>query len=227
MDTLDEIKEIIKQLGLAQAASAKRHAEWEKRQAKSEAELRKWREEAKQRQAEWEKRLAESEKGQAESKKRLDEVGKYLEYVGRKIDSIGQQLASIGFNNGAFAEELFFTSFLEYPVLGGVRYDIVERNVRDRLGLTEYDILMHNSHASAIIEVKYRARIEDIQELLEKKPKAFRKSYSEYSGHDLYLGLASTVTYDELIIAAREAGIYLLGQKGYRMEVMNEEVRCF
>ena len=104
---------------------------------------------------------------------------------------------------------------------------IVLRNVYDPNGSTEYDIVMKNGVATAIVEVKYKARIPDIDDLLGKKTTAFRKAFAELRHHKLYLGLASTIINKELIEAAREAGIFLLGQKGQSYEVVNQNVRSF
>ena len=53
------------------------------------------------------------------------------------------------------------------------------------------------------------------------------KEISEYIHHELHLGLATTVTYDDLIVAAQKAGIYLITQKGSHIEVVNEQVKSF
>ena len=205
MDT--EIRENLRQTAAVLAKSAKDSAE---RQARHENEMAKWREQQEKDRAKWRVGL-----------------NKLHAETDRKLKSVGQQLGSIGMNNGAFAEDMFYNWLEETQMLGGEKYDIVERNIRDRKGHSEFDIFMHNGTASVIIEVKYRAHPKDIQNLLAKKPAAFRKVYTEYSHHKLYLGLASLVISEELKQKAQEAKIFLLGHKSTGYEVVNDEVQTF
>ena len=163
----------------------------------------------------------------AELRKSQEETDWQLEKASRKLDEVGRQLGSIGINMGYFAEELFYTSLKDSPVLGGVRYDTIERNVHDAYGATEYDILLFNGDSVAIVEVKYRAHPKDLELLAQKKAEAFRNSYQQYAGHKLYLGLATTTNYEPLVARAAELGMYLLGQKGDHVELLCEEARAF
>ncbi|WGK68470.1 hypothetical protein P0082_08255 [Candidatus Haliotispira prima] len=150
-----------------------------------------------------------------------------LQELERKLGNVGEILGNIGINTGCFAEELFSGSFKRNPVLGGTRYDRIECNVLDSNGKTEYDILLFNGSSVAIIEIKYKAHLKDIEDLLEKKAVAFRLSHPECAGHKLYLGLATTISNDELVQKASEAGIYLLGQNGLHVELLCDNVQTF
>ena len=239
MDAFEEIRENLRQTAAVLAKSAKESAE---RQAQHENEMAKWREQHEEEMARWK---AEEEKWKAEERerwakhekwreqheeelaKRQAKMDKLQEKSERKLESVGQQLGSIGMNNGLHFEEVIFTSLYEKKTLGGEKYETVRRNVTDPHGDTEYDILMHNGEASVIIEVKYRAHINDIYDFLAKKPVAFRNGFTGLGHHRLYLGLASGSTYQKLIDEAKEAGIFLLGPKGDSYEVFNKEVRAF
>ena len=197
--------------------------------------MAKWREQHEKEMAErkieererWAKHEKWREQHEEELAKRQAKMDKLQEKSERKLESIGQQLGSIGMNNGLHFEEVIFTSLYEKKTLGGEKYETVRRNVTDPHGDTEYDILMHNGEASVIIEVKYRAHINDIYDFLAKKPVAFRNGFTGLGHHRLYLGLASGSTYQKLIDEAKEAGIFLLGPKGDSYEVFNKEVRAF
>ena len=186
------------------------HREWQQRQAvweqEREASHREWEQKLEASQAAWEKRWAKSE---------------------QRLNKIEKMLGGIGDNIGDNIEELFFRSFQEYPVLGGITYEIVRRKIVDDKQKTEYDILLHNGYASAIIEVKYKAHYKDIEEIVATKTRAFRNSYPEYADHQLFLGLATGVTYQTLLDTAKQHGIYLLTQKGSHIEIVNDSVRSF
>ena len=217
MDAFEEIRENLRQTAALLAQNAKNSAEWREqhkkemaerqarhenemaeRQTHHENEMAKWREQQEQERAE---RLAED-------RERWARQDKWQAEMKDKIKSVGQQLGSIGINNGAFAEDVFYNWLEETQTLGGEKYDIVERNLRERKGRSEFDIFMHNGVSSVIIEVKYRAHLNDIQDLLANKPAAFRKIYTEYNHHKLYLGLASLVISEEIKQKAQEAGIF-------------------
>ena len=207
MDAFEEMRENLRQIIAIQAESAKEIAALKAKNEKELAALKA------QNERELAALKAESEKGRIELRESLN--------------NMGRRLGNIGANTGAFAEELFYTSMKNNPMLGDQKYDTVLHNVYDPKGSAEYDILMHNGTATAIVEVKYKAHIPDIQDLLDKKVPAFRKGFTGFHHHKLYLGLASTIISEELIEAAREAGIFLLGQKGQSYEVVNQNVRSF
>ena len=228
MDPFDKMKENLRQIIAIQSKSAKEiaelRAEEEKRQEKRNAELAELRAEEEKRQ---EKRNAELAELRAElTELRAQNERERIE-LRQSLKSIGQKLGSIGINNGDFAEEIFFTSLGKSRLLGGQYYDIVRRKVCAPYGTAEYDILMHNGESTAIVEVKYKARISDIHKLLAKEPETFRKAFTGFRDHNIYLGLASAVANNELINEAREAGIFLLGQKGESFEIVNDTVRIF
>ena len=193
------------------------YREWEQRQAAWEQRHEKWK-------ADWEQHWAKSEQERKASQAVWEKRWAKSE---QRLNKIEKMLGGIGDNIGDNIEELFFRSFQEYPVLGGITYDIVRRKIVDDKQKTEYDILLHNGYASAIIEVKYKAHYKDIEEIVATKTQAFRNSYPEYAHHQLFLGLATGATYQTLIDTAKEQGIYLLTQKGSHIEIVNDNVRSF
>ena len=237
MDTLDEVREILKKIGISQAKTDEQLARTDQQLAQNSKDIA----ELRRSQARTDEQLLELRRSQEKTDAQMArtdaqlarswaENDKQMAKLSKNIDSIGSQLANIGFNNGDFAEELFFNSLYANPFLGGLRYDSVKRNVSNRRRNRdegEYDIVMYNGDTVALIEVKYKAHINDIDELLTKEPQNFRKTFTEYKDYKFYLGLASTVTYDKLITEAREAGIFLLTQRGQHIEIVNEEVHSF
>lgn len=193
------MKKIHRTLDRVAELQAQSAKESAERQARHEAEMDKWR--------------IESDKRRIESD--------------RKLDSISKQLGSIGMNNGAYFEEIVYSSLYEKRTLGGLYYEKISRNVSSLYGDTEYDILMINGEAVAIIEVKYRAHPNDVEKFLAKKPAAFRRGFPGLKDHRLYLGIASGSIYKQLIDEAKNAGIFLLGAKGDSHEVFNKQVKAF
>ncbi|WGK69956.1 hypothetical protein P0082_03615 [Candidatus Haliotispira prima] len=171
--------------------------------------------------------MAELQESQAKADLESQKLRELAARTSRKLNLVDNIFESIGIKTGCFAEELVSGSFKRNPVLGGTRYDTVECNVPDSNGKTEYDILLFNDSSVAIIEIKYKAHLKDIEDLLEKKAVAFRLSHPECAGHKLYLGLATMISYDELVQKAGEAGIYLPGHEGKYVELLSDKVRAF
>ena len=244
MDTLDEVREILRKIGISQAKTDAQLAEFQRSQAEAAeqhnremAELRRSQDRAdkqllelRRSQDRTDEQLARTDQQLAQNSKDIANLLRSQEKTDARLEKVAKILGNIGISNGDFAEELFFNSLYANPFLGGLRYDSVKRNVSNRRRNRdegEYDIVMYNGDTVALIEVKYKAHTNDIAKLLKNEPQNFRQTFTEYKDYKFYLGLASTVTYDKLITEVREAGIFLLTQRGQHIEVVNEEVHCF
>ena len=166
--------------------------------------------------------LKESQDRTDEQMKRTDEQ---IKRTDEKLERIGKRLGSLGIAQGEFAEELFYRSLEDSPVLGDIIFDEVERRVRISAHDYEFDIILKNGSSIGLVEVKYKAHPEEICEIVKKRTETFRKRFNEYSGHKLYFGLATTITTPNLINKAKEEGIFLLTQKGDHMEIVNSDVK--
>ena len=162
-----------------------------------------------------------------EFRREMKERDERFEKRAEKIDKIGKLLGSMGISQGDYAEELFYRSFEDNPVLGGVEFDEVDKRVRINKDRTDYDIVLKNGECVGIVEVKYKAHPDEVEAIAEKKIKEFRRDFPDGGNRKIYFGIASLSTNPELERKAREKGIFLLTQKGDRVEVVNDEVRTF
>ena len=80
----------------------------------------------------------------------------------------------------------------------------------------EYDLLLHNGNAVAIIEIKYKAEKEDVEETL-KKVENFRKLFSQFQNYALYLGLAGLSVKKSAEKEALKQGVGIIKQEGKKM----------
>jgi len=78
----------------------------------------------------------------------------------------------------------------------------------------------------AIIEVKYKAHINDIPTML-KKAETFRILYPEYKDFKIYLGLASMSFYTELEQECIEQGIAVIKQVGDKVVINDTKLKAF
>jgi hypothetical protein len=121
------------------------------------------------------------------------------------VASIGKQLGNIGENQGSVAEEFFYNSLSDKPTVGGIAFDRVIRNVgAGKPGnQVEFDIVMHNGVAMAIVGVKYKVHPNSLDQI-EKQMRRYRELFPEYKNHKLYGGLAGFSVPDDVIQQAHE-----------------------
>ena len=73
--------------------------------------------------------------------------------------------------------------------VGGVRFDEIDRNVKKRG--KEYDITLFNGNTLALISVKHRLQLTDVQKFLEKDIPLFKSIFPEYKDYKVYAGVAA------------------------------------
>ena len=130
----------------------------------------------------------------------LQETAKLQEENQKAIKELQKTVGGWANNHGSFAEEYFFNSFENGKRnFFGEHFDEIQKNtsavwqgVKD-----EYDIVLYNCNSVALIEVKYKAHVNDIPAVL-KKAETFRVLFPNYKDAKIYLGLASMSFYPEL-----------------------------
>ncbi len=221
--TDNELKALVAGLAIAQdrteallAETAVRQAKHEAKQAKREAkqskrEAKQAKREAKQakREAKHEDYLAKTEAFLAESAARQAETDAELKRLAKMFGGMGNNL-------GAVAEEFYHNSLKADPVLAGVRFDFIDKNVtRSRAGVEdEFDLLLVNGSEVCVVEVKHKAHESDLERLLDKKAPNFRRLFPEHAGRRQWLALAAFHIHDELKEAALAQGVTVLQRKG-------------
>jgi len=91
----------------------------------------------------------------------------------------------------------------------------------------QFDIVMLNDNAVAIIEVKYKAENDYPKEMVERKVRNFRILFPDYANYKIYLGLGSLVFEGRVVQEAEKYGIGLLKQSGNTIEYKTDWVRAY
>jgi len=139
-----------------------------------------------------------------------------------KLDRLAEMYGGVSNNQGKVAEEFFYNSLKHNPVLNGVRFDFIEKNVtRSKDGIEEeYDILLVNGEVVYIIEVKYSLHTRDIDRMLTCKLPNFKKLFLEYKNYKILTAFASFSIADDLIKEGLEKGITILQRRGDIFETL-------
>jgi hypothetical protein len=140
----------------------------------------------------------------------------------RRLDKVAKLVGNISNNQGDIAEEFFYNSLKAKPSMAGINYDFIDKNVtRSKNKIEdEYDILLVNGKDIAIVEVKYKAHLNDIEKLINKKYSNFKKLYPEYKDYNHHLGLASFNMNDDVKELASQNNVILLQRKGELIETI-------
>ena len=129
------------------------------------------------------------------------------------LNDLKKLFGSAQHNQGQINEEFICNSIIaQDKVLWGIYYDYVERNVKSRFGRTqgEYDCVAYNGDSIAIVEVKSKAHIKDI----EKFPtmiRTFRILYPMYKDFKIYIGIASLHINNDVVQECQDNGYGICG----------------
>jgi len=164
-----------------------------------------------------------------ETNRQMKETDLQMKETDRRMKELQKQIGGMANNQGSFAEEYFFNSFEnEQKNFFGERFDEIEKNLKNRFeGITdEYDIVLFNHTSVALIEVKYKAHVNDVPTVL-KKAETFRILFPNYKDFKIYLGLASMSFYPELEEECINQGIAVIKQVGDSVVINDTNLKVF
>ena len=165
--------------------------------------------------------------------KETEEIRKATEESRREADkqmkALREQLGGMGNSNGAFAEEYFANALEKKKVFANQHFDDIGINMKGKIGSLqdEFDIVLYNGIAVAIIEIKYKVQTGDLEKMAERKARNFRTLFPYYADHTVYLGIGSMSFNDHVYAKAKELGIGLLKPNGDTLEVDSSYVKAY
>ena len=136
--------------------------------------------------------------------------------LANKIDKLAEMYGGVSNSQGAVAEEFYYNSLKDKPVLNGMTFDSIYKNIAgNRHGVEdEFDLVLVGRDNVFVLEVKYKAHPRDLERLLDKKQTNFNTLLPQYKDHAQHWGLAAFHLPDEVKQAALAHGIHLLQRKG-------------
>ena len=173
---------------------------------------------------------SETDRQMKETDRQIKETGREIKETGRQLKKLGIMIGGVSNNHGSFAEEYFINSLKKGKSnFFGERFDkllkfeLIEDKNKTR---AECDIILVNCNSIAIIEVKFKVRDKDVDNVT-KKVKPFRIKFPEYQNHAIYLGLASMVFDDKVENSCKENGIAVIKQAGDSVIILDENIKTF
>jgi hypothetical protein len=157
-----------------------------------------------------------------------------LKEANEKFYDMHKEIGGISNSNGDFAEEFFYNSLEKTMSFADIHFEYIsnkfdrKKTMPDKTEVrAQFDIVLHNGNSIALIEAKYKADIEDVKEMVEKKVPNFRLLYPEFANYKLYLGIGSLVLKDRIVQEAKKLGIGLMKQSGDAVEYKTGWVRAY
>jgi len=170
----------------------------------------------------------------AETDRQIKENAAAQKETDRKLKELGIHVAGISNSNGKFAEELFYDSLESSKTFAGVHFDEiskvfggVKKMPDGKMIQDQFDIVMLNDNAVAIIEVKFRAEKDYPKDMAERKANNFRALFPDYANCKIYLGLGSLIFEGNVVREAKKYGVGLLKQCGNAIEYKTDWVRAY
>ena len=165
-----------------------------------------------------------------ENEQRFKETDLKFKDTDRLIKNLSKQIGGVSNSNGDVAESYFFNSFKKYPHFAEQDFESVEANVNKyskSLNLKgEYDLLLSNGTSVAIIEIKYKAKKEDVAEVVN-KVETFKILFPQYKDYSLYLGLAGLSVEKGAEKEAIKQGVGIIKQVGKSMVINDAHLKVF
>jgi hypothetical protein len=171
---------------------------------------------------------------QAETDRQMKEynrdIWKKFAETDRLIKANSREIGGISKSNGDVAEEYFYRSFKKYPHFAGQNYSLVEANKScssKELNLdAEYDLVLYNGVSIVIIEIKYKAKKEDVEDVLN-KANTFKKLFPKYKDYTFYLGIAGLKVNKDTEKEAIKQGIAVIKQDGRKVVINDRHLKEF
>ena len=166
--------------------------------------------------------LAKTDAQLAKTDAQLAKTDAKLAETSAKIDRVSEMVGGISNNQGKIAEEFFYNSLQNEPVLVGKHFDFIDKNLlrtHEKIR-EEYDLILYNGDSVFIIEVKYRVHPKDIETLIHRKGGNFPILFPQYRDFQRHLGLATFSIEDAVLEEALSRGVTVLQRRGDVIETI-------
>ena len=165
--------------------------------------------------------LAETNAQLAKTDAQLTRTDIQLTKTDRKLNKIASMYGGMANNLGKQAEEFFYRGFKRNPVVMGIRFDEVDRNVK--FHGKEYDIVLYNGNSVLVLSVKHKVHPNDIETFLEKDIPKYKELFPQYKDYKLYAGIASLSVESGIEKMVLEKGVLMLTQSGENPKLLNSK----
>jgi Holliday junction resolvase-like predicted endonuclease len=226
--TDQELKDLVASLAVAQVENLKGFAELRASQAKTEEILKAHTVALAAAQAKTDAQMAKTDAQMAKTDAQMAKTDAQMAKTDAKYASTLEMLTGITTSQGLVSEEFFYNTLADTLCVAGIKYDSITSNIKHKVNgkWMEVDLLLENGSSLAIIEVKYRARNSNIEQL-KNTIKNYREAFPQHKQFKIYAGIASFSIDEFVATQAHAQGFFILKRKGDLLEVDTQGMRSF
>jgi flagellar biosynthesis GTPase FlhF len=162
-----------------------------------------------------------------EKKDHEEKLEKEMKVFKKQMKELSWQIGGIGNSNRSNAEEFFFRSFEKSMSIEDLSFDYITANMnryKKKSNLQgQYDIVLNNCDTTLVVEVKYKLTPEYVEHFYRKSLPKFKRLFPEFADHKLYGAVASFSDQDNARQLATQYGLFVLGQSGQSLKVLNKK----
>jgi len=163
-----------------------------------------------------------------QSSKEFDnKLAKQTKSFNEQMKQLSRQIGGIGNSNGRNAEEFFFRSLEKTMTIENLSFDSITVNMnrykKDTNLKGQYDIVLNNCDTTLVVEVKYKLTPDYVDQFYHRSLPKFKQLFPEFAEHKLYGGVASFSDFDNARHLAAKYGLFVLGQAGQSLKVLNKD----
>ena len=181
-----------------------------------------------------EKNSEDFAKYQAENAESFAALKAQIAKTDAQIAATSAELSGVGITNGLLTEDLIYNALCDTMTFGGATFDYIDRSVKRKWKSPdgkkirgEFDVVLYNCNAIALVDIKYRARIGDIDYLINTQLPKFRMFFPQYQNFKTYLGLGGLAFEEGVEAAALRMGIGTLKLNGEVVEVNDANLKVW
>ncbi len=160
-----------------------------------------------------------------ETDRQFKETDRQFKETDRKLQESGKKIGELGNRLGEFVEGLIKPSVTRLFQERGIAVhktasDINANNPELDLAM-QIDLFVINSDACALIEVKSKLSLDDVNEHIERMGK-FKPLYPEYADKKVYGAVAAMIIPDNIAKYAYRQGFFIITQSGESAVMLND-----
>ncbi|MEO5363209.1 MAG: hypothetical protein H7838_06245 [Magnetococcus sp. DMHC-8] len=168
---------------------------------------------------------AKTEEAFRETERQMQETAAQMRETDRKIDKVTTHIDRLGGRLGEFVEGLVAPACKTLFAQRGIPVHKVSRRVEaDLTGgrHMEIDLLVVNTDAVVLVEVKSKLTVDDVREHLTHMSE-FKEFFSEYADKQAVGAVAAMVIEENVCRFAINSGLFVIEQAGDTLRMANDE----
>ncbi|HIJ84798.1 MAG TPA: DUF3782 domain-containing protein [Magnetococcales bacterium] len=159
-----------------------------------------------------------------ETDREFKEIALGFKETERVVKEVSRQIGQLGSRWGEFLEGLIAPACIDMFTKRGIPVDEVYPRVRKKRGSKhmEIDLLVANTVAAVLVEVKSNLKVEDVRNHMERLSQ-FKSFFPRYADCTVYGAVAGIVIDAEADQFAMNRGLFVIAQSGETVHIANDE----